>query len=271
MAFPVSSRATGTLITESIWNSDIVDNLNYFKGLAGPVLIQESISLSAGKSVTADKMYAGICRYTVHKGTVREVVYNFESGDNLGGGSGGGGNQGLAGTGNYYLLIDDDVDGSNAYICQGAEVGGSKDTSWNVSRNPYYRIEFCIDSVKACQIAFLGFRRTPSGNVPPSNEVHAGLWLNNSTWFVGTGDGESATSPISNQPAANQRHVLEIIITSGVNVKFYIDGVLEATMTSNIPTGDLEWGGLLYSEGTGGEGEHSFLTIGKNIVQESLA
>src|SRR3972149_6388887 len=175
MAFPVGSRMTGNLITESIWNSDIVDNLNYLKGLAGPVVIQDSISLSAGKSVTADKIYACPALYTVHKGTVREVVYNFESADNLGGGSGGGGNQGLAGTGNYYLRIDDDVVGSNAYFCQGAEVGGSKDTSWNVSRNPYYRVEFCLDSVKAGQQIFLGFRRTPSGSPPGAAEIHAGL------------------------------------------------------------------------------------------------
>lgn len=34
MSFPVSSRVTGTLITASIWNADLVDNLNALSALS---------------------------------------------------------------------------------------------------------------------------------------------------------------------------------------------------------------------------------------------
>lgn len=274
-------RATGYLVTASDWNTDIVDNLAYLKGEAGlDIEIEDDLVPAAGsekigKSTAPwdegnfDKLFAGP-RCAIHK-FVREVVINFEHTDNLGGGSGGGGNQSLAGTGQYELHIDDDVNGSNAYICEKAEDANTKDTSFNVSRNPYGRFEFCNEDVKACQVAFIGFRRTPSGSVPPSNEVHAGLWLDNSTWFAGTGDGASSSTGAVAQPAEGARHVLEVLVVSATEVEFYIDGVLVRTMTVTLPTGDLEWTVLFFSEGTGGVGEHSYFTVGKIIAQEDLS
>lgn len=269
MAFPVGSRTTGTLITQSIWNSDIVDNLNYLKGLAGPVVIEDDVSLSSGKSFLADLIYAK--DFVVHQ-SIRSMVVTFEDGiGQVDGVAGGGGNNKAGGGGQWIVFVDDDVNGSNSALNNKAEDGDGKDTSFNVSRNPYYRVEFCLPTVKACQEIFLGFRRTPSNSPPGSAENHAGLWLDNSTWFAGTSNGASASTTAVAQPTANVRHVLEIFVISATSVKFRIDGVLVATMTATLPTGDLEWTNFLYSEGTGGAAEHSYLTIGKIIAQENLA
>jgi len=271
MAFPVSSRTTGTLITQSIWNSDIVDNLNYLKGLAGAVLIEDDLSLDAGHVFSADRIFAGGAMYAVHKGTLREVVVNWEDNVNVGGGSGGGGNQNLAGAGQYLLYVDDDNAGSNAYIDGNNAAANSKDISFNASRSPYGRFEFNLDSLKACQSIFIGFRTTPDGSIPYA-ENHAGLVLAASTYSTRVSSGGAPTAHgVTPAPTINQRHVVEILINAGTSVLFYVDGTLVYTHTSNLPTGALHWTALLYSDGAGGVGAHSYLTLGKIICQEALA
>ena len=192
MAFPVGSRTTGTLITQSIWNSDIVDNLNYLKGLAGPVEIEDDLSLSAGKSFLADAIYAK--DYVVHQ-SIRVLEVTFE--DSIGQVqdiSGGGGNNKAGGGGQWIVYVDDDNNGSNASLNNKAEDGDGKDTSFNDARNPYLRVDFCLPTVKACQEVFIGWRATPGNSPPGTTENHAGLWLDNSTWFTETSDGSTAST-----------------------------------------------------------------------------
>ena len=273
-------RATGYLVTASDWNTDIVDNLAYLKGEAGlDIEIEDDIVPSAGteklgKSTAPwdegnfDKLFAGP-RCALHK-FVREVVIDWESGDNMGGASGGGGNQNLAGVGQYLLYVDDDVNGSNAYVSNDNEAANSKATVFNVGRNPYMRMEFNLDSLKACQSIFIGFRQTPSHDWVAAAENYAGLVIAAGSYSTRVCAGSGPTSHGISAPTINVRHVVEILIISATSAEFYIDGVLVYTHTSALPTGDVYWCCLLFSEGTGGVGEHSYLTLGKGIVQEDL-
>jgi hypothetical protein len=274
-------RATGYLVTASDWNTDIVDNLAYLKGEAGlDIEIEDDIVPSAGTEKLGkdtapwdeghfDKLFAGP-RCAIHK-YVREVVIDWESADNMGGGSGGGGNQNLAGVGQYLLYVDDDNAGSNAYVDNNNTAANAKDVAFNVGRNPYLRMEFNLDSLKTCQQIFIGFRSATSGNWISSAENYAGLVIDGGTYAAYWCDGSTPSAHGLSAPTINVRHVLEILIISATEIEFYIDGVLVYTATGNLPTGDLDWACLLYSDGTGGIGEHSYLTLGKGILQEDLS
>lgn len=273
-------RATGYLVTASDWNTDIVDNLAYLKGEAGlDIEIEDDLVPSAGTETIGkstapwdeghfDKLYAGP-RCAIHK-FVREEIVNWQSKDNLGGASGGGGNQDLAGDGQYYLVVDDDGAGSNAYVSNDNADTNAKETAYNASRSPYGRFEFNLDTLKSCQTMFIGFRTTPGHSEPAGAEKYAGLKLQSSTYSVVVSDGTAASHGISS-PTINVRHVLEILIVAATKVEFYIDGVLVYTHTTKLPTGDLYWTAFLYSNGTGGVGEKTYLTLGQFQIQEDLS
>jgi hypothetical protein len=274
MAFPVSSRTTGTLITESIWNSDIVDNLNYLKGLAGAVVVQDDLSLSTGKKFTADKIFAGP-RFALHKGTVREVEITWEddTGSNyqIDEGSGGGGGFALGGVGQSRQAVPNNAN-SHDYVANSAEQNNAFDTSFNASRDPYLRMEFALTGAPADLSIFMGFRTTRNGTSPPlaAAESFAGLRFNGSIWVFQQANGSGGTVSTSTLTVATgRRHTIEILIVGGTGVEYYLDGVYVNTLATNLPSGDLDWQSLLISSGAGAA-TTTYLTLGKLIAQEDL-
>lgn len=279
-------RIIGTLITKAIWDSDIRYNLRYLKGMDGQITLEDDVipnasDLTIGESANPwgaghfYALYAGP-RYTVHR-SIREVVINWES-DSFGtyqgqldDEAGGGGGINMGGTGQCVLYVDDDNSGSNASInsCIAA-TNNALAPYFQVSKNPYFRVEFAIDSLKACQQFFFGFREQSSNSMPGSSENHAGLYMDNQAYFGESCNGSSTTTDPSSSPSAGARHVVEIFIISGSAVEVWLDGVLECNITSNLPTGNVVFTAMLYSEGSGGVGEHSYLTLGKLVAQEDL-
>lgn len=280
-------RSTGDLVTASIWNTDIKDNLRYLKGMDGQVTIEDdfipgSSALTIGESANPYgaghfyALYAGP-RYTVHK-SIREVVINWEADDfatydgQLDDEAGGGGNIAMGGTGQCVLYVDDDNNGSNASINScAAAVSNALSPLFAVSRNPYLRIEFAIDALKACQQFFFGFREASSNSMPGSSENHAGLYMDNQAYFGEACNGSSSTTDPASTPAAASRHVVEVFVISGSAVEIWVDGTLECEIESTLPTGNLVFVAMLYSEGSGGVGAHSYLTLGRLIAQEDLS
>lgn len=269
-------RATGYLVTASDWNTDIVNNLAYLKGEAGlDIELEEDIILASGKYVMADKMFAGP-RYTVHKGTVREVVISWED-DTLGNyqidkASINGGAVQMGGTGQCVLKVDlDDAVGSYAYVFNLAEQNNALGTSFNCTKSPYMRWEFSLEDNDVAADVFIGFRRTPSGGVPTATEVMAGINWNGSAWYAQNSDGGGsfAQTEITAGITQNVRHVLEILITSATSVEIYVDGTLVHNGTTFLPTGDVEWTALLFGS-NGGAGEDDRMTLGELILQESV-
>ncbi|MCK9601512.1 MAG: hypothetical protein M0R06_20895 [Sphaerochaeta sp.] len=279
-------RSTGDLITASIWNTDIKDNLRYLKGMDGQITLEDDL-IPSGSSLTLGEsanpwgaghlyaLYAGP-RYTVHR-SIREVVINWESDGfstyqgQLDDEAGGGGAINMGGTGQCVLEVDDDVNGSNASInsCFAA-VNNAFSPLFAVSRNPYARFEFALDSLKACQQLFFGFREQSNNSMPGTAENHAGLYMDNQVYFGESSNGSSTTTDPASSPAAAARHVVEVFIISASAVEIWVDGTLECNITTNLPTGNIVFVAMLYSEGTGGVGEHSRLTLGKLIAQEDL-
>jgi len=280
-------RAIGTLITKAIWDSDIRNNLRYLKGMDGQIikeddLIPNSDSLKVGES--ANPWSEGHF-YSLMSGprmalypAIREQVIVWET-DNvldisgqIGMIAGGGGNISMGGTGQAVGDIDDNTNGSYSCVYNLGEQNSAFDTSFNVSRYPYARFEIVIDAMDNHLKAFIGFRRTPSGNFPDGTAEHmAGFVMSaNNSWSCDTGNASAATSEGISSPSAAARHVFEIYVNGATNVEFWLDGSLVKTITGTLPTGDLEWTALFFSLGTGGVGT-SYMTYGKIVAQEALS
>jgi len=277
-------RATGELITSSIWNTDLTDNLAYLKGEAGiNIEFEDDIVPSAGSErcglVAApwdeghfDKLFAGP-RCAIHK-FIREVVIPWESDadttyqiDSHAGGGGSGFQMG--GFGQAVISIDNEQN-SQRCIYQRAEQNNALDTSFNASRSPYMRMEFSISKNAADVKSFLGFRQTPASGVPAFNtEKFAGLYWNGTIWTFQCADGTALSSSGAQTINVDTRYVIEILITSATSVECYLNGTLAATLATNLPTGDLEWAPSIESNG-GGAGD-TYLTLGQVILQEDLS
>jgi hypothetical protein len=279
-----TQRATGFLVTSSVYNTDLIDNIAYLKGQAGAVTIEDDIVPSASTKDIGSvalpwaegdyiDLYAGPrLNLAPHK---RTIIFNWEMDvalayqvNETSGGGGGDFDQG--GTGQAFLKVDDDQVGQ-IYISNLGELGSSLDTSFNASRNPYIAQLFSLNNNDAVTRIFIGFRQTP-GVVLPSGaaENFAGLEWTGANWVPIVANGTSQTVGGAITIDAGQRHTIEISIANGVDVEFWVDGVLEETLSSNLPTGGLEWQILLYSLSSGGAGDDSILTLGQLILQEDL-
>lgn len=280
-------RATGYLVTASDWNTDIVDNLAYLKGEAGEnIELEDDVVPSAGTErsglATAPwaeghfvKLFAGP-RYAVHK-YIREVVINWEP-DNIASyqifkdeGGVSPGVWSMGGTGQAVLAVPDDAV-SQIYIANQVEQASAQDTSFNIGRSPYGRFEFAINNSDIATDVFIGFRETPGVAVPlAAAENFAGLYWNGNIWVFYHGDGAGNTDNSGALTVnANTRYVLELLVVSATRVDYYLNGVLWSSV-ADLPTGDVEWTELLLSDGAGGGGDVSRLTMGRIILQEDLS
>ncbi len=279
-------RATSDLITASIWNTDIVDNLKYLKGQTGTISLEGNpVPSAATKTVGTSALpwgeghfyqnFAGP-RYATHR-FVREVVIHFE--DDTGANynfdiasGGAGGDFSLGGTGQGRLKVDEDQAGQ-VYIANLAEQNNAFDTSFNVARNPYIRVEFAINNNDAVTEAFIGLRDTPGVARPlPAAEDYAGFQWTGAIWVFENGDGAGNQDTSGSQTVTvNTRYVIEIYINSGVSVEYWKNGTLIKTSVTALPDGDLEWTVLLKSVGGGGAGLDVNLTVGAIFLQEDLS
>lgn len=279
-------RATGDLITSSIWNTDLVDNLAFLKGEAGlNIDFEDDIIGKAGTEKCGlstapwaeghfDKLYAGP-RAAIHK-YIREIVVNWEDDSDTTyqidtADTGGGTAFQMGGIGQAVITVQNNVTGTR-YIKQRAEQNSALDASFNAGRSPYYRQEFAIDRNVADTGVFIGLRQTPGAALPlPAAEKYAGLLWNGAIWVFQCGDGagNAETSP-TQTIAVDTRHVIEILIISATSVEVYLNGTLVDTFTTGLPTGDLDWSVLMFTDGGGGATD-TRLTLGKTILQEDLA
>ncbi|MCK9599422.1 MAG: hypothetical protein M0R06_10300 [Sphaerochaeta sp.] len=275
MAFPVSSRTTGTLITESIWNSDIVDNLNYLKGLAGPVLIEDDLSLATGKALSADLIYAG--RYTVSRAVRRVKIdwkahdgTNFTDFDHDEDFAAWGKTQ-EGGTGQLVLEIDNNQ-ACFARAFQRVEQNNALNNAWQAASDPYFVFEFSPSVNSGFSEAFIGFRQTPGADRPlPAAEKYAGIMWTGAIWVFENSDGSGSVATsgtLTINPGS--RNIVEIYIVGGTKVEYWLNGALIATKTTFLPTGDLEWEFLSKCNAGGGVGK-TYTTLGEAVLQENLA
>lgn len=282
-----SVRSTGDLITASIWNTDLKDNLRYLKGMDGQVTIEDDIipnasTLTIGQSANPwgegdfYALYASP-RYAVHR-YIREVIFNWEDNDKdryqlTWGDDGAGAAADMGGWGQVGLKVDDNQAGSK-WLHPDDETsptfGSCLATAFNGSRSPYFRQEFAISQNASNIDVFIGFRQTIGADVPLFNaENFFGLAWNGTAWTFQSADGSSLDSSGSQSISANTRYVIEMLLIAGSGVEAWLNGTLMDTLTV-IPTGTMEYTFLLDSDGGGGATD-TIATFGKSIMQEDLS
>lgn len=275
-------RSTGDLITSSIWNTDLVDNLAYLKGEAGlNIEFEDDVVPSAGTErcgiATApwseghfSKLFAA--RLALH-GYVRECRVNWESDGfgtyNLDDNSSGGGTVSLGGFQQAVLKVDNNL-ASVARFEMIGEQNNALENDFNASRSPYYRQEFAIDINAADTGIFIGFRQTPGDALPVYTAENAfGLVWTGAIWQFQSMDGSSVDAGGTETINVDTRYVVEFLLTSATSVECYLNGVLVETLTV-VPTGALQWQVLMESDGGGGATD-THLTLGQAILQEDLS
>jgi len=67
--------------------------------------------------------------------------------------------------------------------------------------------------------------------------------LNNTTMYYSVGDGSNNTSASISMTITNW-NTYEIVFNPGTDVKFYVNGTLQATVSTNLPTGSMQFFGL---------------------------
>lgn len=100
----------------------------------------------------------------------------------------------------------------------------------------------CIASTSAdtSQDVFLGMGDTPFNTSVPENHIstfrHVAFMIQDGTLYASNANGTTQTSTdISSGITVTTNHNFRIEFVSGTNVKFYVDDVLEATHTTNLP------------------------------------
>lgn len=280
--------ATGHLVTAAEWNTYVFDNPEYLKGRGGAdVEFERNIMSDTDENDDVgsasvrwneghfNKLYCSHGKYALHR-YVREVCIGWEDDDpadwQLVAVSNGGGDRNPGGTGQWVLSVRENAANDAFYFANQPEQNNAFDTSWAVSRNPYGRFEFALDGLDSWLDVWIGFRQTVAVTVPAAAaENYAGLHFDGTNWNAEVADGSTESQSGNLTCAAGQRHVVEILIVSATNVLFYLDGVLQYTATANLPTGDLDWTVLFYSDGGGGGATTSYMTVGRMIFQEDLS
>ena len=278
-----TTRQTGYLITASDWNTDLVNNLDFLKGRAGVVELEAGIVSDTHNTDdlgTAAKewkngyfvnLYAS--RFRVGP-NIREVRVLWEddtfSNYQVTGSSAGAGSAGpvLAGTGQMLLQAGRGASG-HSRVDQTSNIANSLANSWAAGRKPYYRLEFGINAHNTEIRVFLGFRASLGASIP-TTENHCGIEWDGSNWRRTNADGTTQSAVnLATVPTLVDRNVVEIYLNAATDLEIWINGSREAVVTSNLPTGSMEWTILLESVG-GGTGT-DYLTVGQLILQEELS
>lgn len=281
-------RDIGELISKSIWNTDIKDNLRYLKGMDGPVEIEDDILPDGlGQSLGSyavpwfgyfDFLYSR--GYTVSR-AIREIIINWEvhgEGDYQCAWTtdGNGAEADTAGIGQVALKVDDNQAGAVYFHPDDeniASFSGAFSTLFNASRIPYFRQEFVINALRTNIDMWIGFRQTLGPASPsPGSENYFGLLFNGGTgiWQPQCANGSSPTALPDLGLSASERYVIEMLLMPGTGVDVWVNGSLVGTLASNLPTGNLEYTFLLDSSGAGGATD-TVATFGKTILQEALS
>lgn len=279
----LTKRAIGYLITKAndvdLW----IDNIHYLKGQAGDVSMEAGIASDTDitddlgtsslrwRNIYGRSIYANRFRATPE---IREVRIPWEdtSTFQLSSATAAGGTNAAGGTGQWVLKVDNDIVDSSSRIYQQVEQNGSHNNAWTVTKSPYLRLEFAADLADSRTRIFLGFRATPALDIPTATEIHAGLFWNfgDAGGWTGACSGGAAQASAAVTVSTAARHVLEIWINSASAVEIWLDGTRVANLTTNLPTGSLEWEFNLLGKDGGGAATDTLLTLGQVIIQEAL-
>ena len=282
-----TTRATGFLVTASVWNTDLVDNLAYLKGQAGVVELESGIVSDTHNTDdlgTAAKEWKAGYFVNLFAGrfkagpNIREVRIPWETNTVTGSKpdvqvtfteTGAGSEIRRGGTGQISMKVDNDAGGARSCeIEQESEISPALDNQWFVTNKPYMRVEFAMDVDLANAEIFIGFRTTPGGD-RPTTEHHAGIQWTGTQWQSTHAAGTQGTEALSNAPVQAGRNIVEIYINSSTDLEIWINGVRQTVITTNLPTSNMDWQVLLQTDGAGAG--DAVMTVGEIILQQASA
>jgi len=183
--------------------------------------------------------------------------------------TGAGGVVALSGGDAATLKVDEDQVGT-ARIDQLAEVTSALSGALTPARCPRGIIQLSTNNFDPVADMFWGLRQTLGAAVPAATEHHAGFTWNGTNLIATSDDGTASETTNLATPSVDVLHTYELIIVGGVQVEFYVDGVLVATHATRVPTNALDWTYLLESAG-GGAAADVVNTIKESGYQECVA
>ncbi len=275
-----TQRATGFLVTATVYNTDLIDNLAFLKGQTGVVdfeagLISDTHNTDDLGSAAVEwqdiygvRLHAGRQRvggnFRESRFTMEDAsVANHQIGSTA---TGAGGSAGAGGAGQLQMQSDRSQVNS-IRLDPDTEQNSTIDTAWTVSKMPYFRHEFGMATDSSNIKVFIGFRQTVGAGLP-TTENHAGIQWTGTEWQETHSGGTQGTTALATAPSAAARNVVEVYVNSSTDLEIWINGVRETVITTNLPTGTLEWSLLVISDG-GGAGNEIY-TVGQALLQEDL-
>lgn len=136
--------------------------------------------------------------------------------------------------------------------------GSAANASYATAKSFMFKMAWRLDDTVDRKA--IGFCITPANIHTAQTDITNGearfVW-NGSTLYAQNANGSAATSTdISSGITATQWNTYEIIVTPGTDIKFYVNGTLKATHTTNLPTS----GTPIFAIGTNANGRVHHIT-----------
>ena len=151
-------------------------------------------------------------------------------------------------------------------------IAGALANSWTPARTPRFLGQVAVDTFHADADMFFGLRETLGAAIPDiTAEECAGFdWDGAAFRAISSDGGGVGVFTDLTTPSVNVQHQLEVIVIGGVQVEFYVDGVLVAThaTAAGMPIVALNHQHIL-NNGVGGGGAGDIdVTVRNGGVQE---
>lgn len=118
-------------------------------------------------------------------------------------------------------------------------IGTGGQASYRIDEGKIIRVKWFLNVTDLSDIKGWGFVITPANIYTAQTDVTNGeirFVLNAATLYAQNANGTATSTNIGSGITLTDWNTYEIVFTPGVDIKFYINGVLKATHTTNIPT-----------------------------------
>jgi len=179
------------------------------------------------------------------------------------------------GSGQVLLEVDTAAGATQEAVETNPEAAGSLGNEFTPARTPRFITQIAVDTFHADADMFFGLRETLGDAVPDiTAEECAGFdWDGANFRAISSDGGGVGVATNLDEPTTDVQHQLEVVVIGGVQVEFYVDGVLVAThdTADGIPAVVLDWQHLLNNGAGGGGAGDIDVTLRQGGCQECSA
>lgn len=206
------------------FNTFIYDGTNFV--LQNPIA---TISIPQLYSVNADET---IGTYHTFSASLAITSANGWTATNISGGA--------LGIGSQYATMTTNTTGSGFAGISGATIPGVLGNStWTTADGKAIRIKVRLKMSAVTASNFTGFGLGSTGIISASTDTTAGVKIINDAGvlYAQNANGTATRTNISSGITLTNWNLYEIVFSPGVDIKFYVNGTLVATHTTNLPSG----------------------------------